>query len=316
MEPQTIESINLLRSRKTPFVIALNKVDVLYGWKAVKDQPIRKSLSQQTPDVLQEFETRTQDILVQLAEQSLNSKLYYENDDFRRNVSVVPTSAITGEGVQDILLLVVQITQDLMTSRLMYSAAFECTLLEVKVIPGLGTTIDVVLINGVIHDSDTIVVCGINGPIVTPIRALLTPKAMKELRIKSDYTRNKTIKAAMGIKISAQNLDGAIAGTNVMVYRKEEGDNLDEIKKCVMKDFDSVMGNISTVDRGVYVQASTLGALEALLEFLKSEDVNIPVCGVSIGPVHKKDVMKASVMLEHKPEWVRFQQKIEKMKCS
>jgi len=303
LEPQTIESINLLRSRKTPFVIALNKVDVLYGWKAVKDQPIRKSLSQQTPDVLQEFETRTQDILVQLAEQSLNSKLYYENDDFRRNVSVVPTSAITGEGVQDILLLVVQITQDLMTSRLMYSAAFECTLLEVKVIPGLGTTIDVVLINGVIHDSDTIVVCGINGPIVTPIRALLTPKAMKELRIKSDYTRNKTIKAAMGIKISAQNLDGAIAGTNVMVYRKEEGDNLDEIKKCVMKDFDSVMGNISTVDRGVYVQASTLGALEALLEFLKSEDVNIPVCGVSIGPVHKKDVMKASVMLEHKPEW-------------
>ena len=316
LEPQTIESINLLRSRKTPFVIALNKVDVLYGWKAVKDQPIRKSLSQQTPDVLQEFETRTQDILVQLAEQSLNSKLYYENDDFRRNVSVVPTSAITGEGVQDILLLVVQITQDLMTSRLMYSAAFECTLLEVKVIPGLGTTIDVVLINGVIHDSDTIVVCGINGPIVTPIRALLTPKAMKELRIKSDYTRNKTIKAAMGIKISAQNLDGAIAGTNVMVYRKEEGDNLDEIKKCVMKDFDSVMGNISTVDRGVYVQASTLGALEALLEFLKSEDVNIPVCGVSIGPVHKKDVMKASVMLEHKPEWVRYQQKIEKMKCS
>jgi translation initiation factor 5B len=303
LEPQTIESINLLRSRKTPFVVALNKVDRLFGWKVCKDQPIRTSLAQQTPDVIQEFETRTQEVLVQLQEQSLNAKLYYENDDFRRNVSVVPTSAITGEGVPDILLLVVQITQDLMTSRLMYSNAFECTLLEVKMIPGLGTTIDVVLINGVIHESDTIVVCGMNGPIVTPIRALLTPKAMRELRIKSDYTHNKTVKAAMGIKISAQNLDGAIAGTNVMVYRKKDGDNLDEIKQAVMEDFDSVMGNIATVDRGVYVQASTLGALEALLEFLKSEDVNIPVCGVSIGPVHKKDVMKASVMLEHKPEW-------------
>jgi translation initiation factor 5B len=192
---------------------------------------------------------------------------------------------------------------DLMTQRLMYSAAFECTLLEVKVIPGLGTTIDVVLINGTIHDSDTLVVCGIHGPIVTPIRALLTPKPMKELRIKSEYDRHKTIKAAMGIKISAQNLDGAIAGTNVMVYRKKDGDNLEEMKATVMEDYDKVMGNISTVDRGVYVQASTLGALEALLEFLKSEDVQIPVCGVSLGPVHKKDVIKSSVMLEHKPEW-------------
>lgn len=26
--------------------------------------------------------------------------------------------------------------------------------------------------------------------------------------------------------------------------------------------------------------------------------------GVNIGPVHKRDVMKASVMLEHKKEWV------------
>jgi len=303
LEPQTIESIQLLRKRKTPFIVALNKIDRLYGWKICKDQPIRKSLSQQSPDVVQEFESRTKEVLGQLMEHSLNAKLYYENDDFRRNVSVVPTSAITGEGVPDILLLTVQITQDLMTQRLMYSAAFECTLLEVKVIPGLGTTIDVVLINGVLHDSDTIVVCGINGPIITPIRALLTPQLMKELRLKSEYVHNKTIKAAMGIKISAQNLDGAIAGTNVMVYRKKDGDNLDEIKQAVMEDFESVMGNIKTVDRGVYVQASTLGALEALLEFLRSEDVNIPVCGVSIGPVHKKDVMKASVMLEHKPEW-------------
>ena len=111
LEPQTIESINLLRSRKTPFVVALNKVDRLFGWKVSKDAPIRHSLSQQKPDVVQEFETRTREVLTQLAEQSLNAKLYYENDDFRRNVSVVPTSAITGEGVPDILLLTVQITQ-------------------------------------------------------------------------------------------------------------------------------------------------------------------------------------------------------------
>ena len=301
LEPQTIESIQLLRSRKTPFIVALNKVDRLYGWKVQKNAPIRDSLANQKADVVQEFEMRTNEALVQLAEQGLNAKLYYENDDFRRNVSVVPTSAITGEGVPDILLLTVQITQDLMTSRLMYHRGFECSLLEVKVVEGHGTTIDVVLVNGEIHDSDTLVVCGMNGPIVTPIRALLTTPSMKELRIKSDYVKNKKIKAAMGVKISAQNLDGAVAGTNVLVYRKEDGDDLAELKRCVMEDFEKVMSAISTQDRGVYVQASTLGALEALLEFLAS--VEIPVCGVQIGPVHRKDVVKASVMLEHKPEW-------------
>jgi hypothetical protein len=116
--------------------------------------------------------------------QGLNARLYYDNDDFKRNVSLVPTSAISGEGIPDLLMLLIQLTQQMMVKKLMLSTIVECTVLEVKAIEGLGTTIDVVLVNGSLNRGDTIVVCGVNGPIVTQVRALLTPQPLRELRVK------------------------------------------------------------------------------------------------------------------------------------
>lgn len=70
---------------------------------------------------------------------------------------------------------------------------FECSVLEVKVIEGFGATIDVVLVNGVLKVQDTIVLQGLNGPIVTQIRALLTPQPMKEMRVKNEYIHHRSI---------------------------------------------------------------------------------------------------------------------------
>ncbi|CAN6472370.1 unnamed protein product [Victoria cruziana] len=296
LEPQTIESLNLLKFRKTPFIVALNKVDRLYGWKSITNGPIQKALKQQSKDVNVEFETRLSQIVMELKEQGLNSELYYQNKDVARYVSIVPTSAISGEGIPDLLMLLVQLTQKRMEQRLMFISEIECTVLEVKVIEGLGTTIDVVLVNGVLHEGDQIVVCGMQGPIVTNIRALLTPHPMKELRVKGSYQHHKELKAAQGIKITAQGLEHAIAGTQLYVVGPD--DDLEDIKKEAMSDMENIMKRIDKSGEGVCVQASTLGSLEALLEFLKS--VKIPVSGINIGPVHKKDVMRASVMLERK----------------
>ncbi|CAI0457358.1 unnamed protein product [Linum tenue] len=216
--------------------------------------------------------------------------------------SIVPTSAIrfvilhSGEGIPDLLLLLVQWTQKTMVEKLTFSNEIQCTVLEVKVIEGHGTTIDVVLVNGVLHEGDQIV-----GPIVTSIRALLTPHPMKELRVKGTYLHHKEIKAAQGIKITGQGLEHAIAGTGLYVVGPD--DDVEDVKESAMEDMKSVMSRIDKSGEGVYVQASTLGSLEALLEFLKSPAVKIPVSGIGIGPVHKKDVMKASVMLEKKKEY-------------
>jgi len=156
----------------------------MYGWEAIPNNGFRDSLAKQNSSVRKEFEKRTQDTILAFAEQGLNAVLYYDNKNMGRNVSLVPTSAITGEGVPDMIMLLVNLTQQRMSDSLMYLSELECTVLEVKVIEGLGTTIDVVLSNGILREGDRIVVCGLNGPIVTQVRALLTPQPLREMRIK------------------------------------------------------------------------------------------------------------------------------------
>ncbi|GMN55543.1 hypothetical protein TIFTF001_024661 [Ficus carica] len=236
LEPQTIESLNLLKMRNTDFIIALNKVDRLYGWKSCSNAPIQRQLDQQSRDVQNEFNMRLNQIITQFKEQGLNTELYYrvKPKDMGETYFIVPTSAITGEGIPDLLLLLVNWTQKTMVEKLTFSNEVECTVLEVKVVEGHGTTIDVVLVNGVLREGDQIVVCGMQVPIVTTIRALLKPHPMKELRVKGTYLHQKEIKAAHGIKIAAQGLEHAIAGTGLYVVGPK--DDLEDIKEAAMGD--------------------------------------------------------------------------------
>ncbi|XP_073146136.1 eukaryotic translation initiation factor 5B-like [Henckelia pumila] len=300
LERQTRESLSLLKKSNTEFIVALNQVDRLYGWKTCTNAPIMKAMKQQSKDVQIQFNRKLTQVITQFKEQGLNTELYYKNKEMGETFSIVPTSAISGEGIPDLLLLLVQWTQKTMIERLTCSNKVQCNVLEVKVIEGHGTTIDVVLANGVLHEGDHIVVCGLQGPIVTSIRALLTPHPMKELRVKGTYLHHKEIKAAQGIKITAQGLEHAIAGTSLYVVGPD--DDLEYIKGA-MEDKKTVMSGFDKIDEGVYVQASSLGSLEALLELLKTPEFNVPVSGTSIGPVHKKDVMKASIMLEKKRDY-------------
>ncbi|VEU24032.1 DEKNAAC105154 [Brettanomyces naardenensis] len=311
LEQQTLESIRLLRERKAPFVVALNKIDRLYGWEATPNNAFRDSFTRQSSTVQAEFESRLSDIKLQLSEQGLNSELYFKNSNMARYVSIVPTSAVTGEGVPDLLWLLLELTQKRMSKQLKYLSDVQATILEVKVIEGLGTTIDVVLSNGILHEGDRIVLCGMNGPIATNIRALLTPPPARELRIKSEYVHHKEVKAALGVKISANDLEKAVAGSRLLVVGP--GDDEEVLKDEVMDDLTGLLDSVDPTGTGVVVQASTLGSLEALLDFLK--DMKIPVISIGLGPVYKRDVMKATMMLEKAPEYavmLCFDVKIDK----
>ncbi|XP_023309007.2 eukaryotic translation initiation factor 5B [Lucilia cuprina] len=311
LEPQTIESINLLKQKKCPFIVALNKIDRLYDWKLMARRDIRDVLKEQEANTQVEFKQRTQEVILQFAEQGLNAALFYENPDPKTYISLVPTSAITGEGMGNLLFLIIEFCQKMLSKRLMYSDELQATVLEVKAIPGLGTTIDAILINGKLREGETMVLAGTDGPIVTQIRSLLMPQPMKELRVKNAYVEHKEVVAAQGVKIAAKDLEKSIAGINLLIAHKP--DEVEICKEEVARELKSALSHIKLASTGVYVQASTLGSLEALLEFLRTS--KIPYSAIRIGPVVKRDVMKASTMLEHEPQYatiLAFDVKVEK----
>ena len=296
LEQQTLESIELLKQKKTPFIVALNKIDRCHMWESEEYRCSRTSIDIQHQSVIDEYETRRDKAFLEFNTRGMNIIEYWNNEDYKTYISAVPTSAMTGEGIPDILGMIVKFCQTKLKNKVTErNEEFQCTVLEVKKISGIGTTVDVVLVNGRLAVGDTIVLAGFNGPIVTKIRALLTPQPMKEIRVKGEYLHHEELYGAMGIKISAPDLDYALAGGELYKadYEDQIDDLCDEIQENMLNFADKY---VNAKDEGVCVQASTLGSLEALLEFLKSS--KIPVCSVNIGPIYKKDVMKALKFIE------------------
>jgi translation initiation factor 5B len=187
LQKQTLDSIELLRRRRTPFIIALNKIDRIYQWKTEEWGAFRDSFEVQKKNQTREFNDRLNKIIMQLVQANLNVALYDENPSMKEYINIVPTSAVTGEGMPDLIGMFVYIGQKFLTKRLEFKEEVQCTILEVKVLEGVGTTIDIILVNGTLKIGDKIVIGGLYGPIKTTIKMLLTPHPMKEMRVKSEY---------------------------------------------------------------------------------------------------------------------------------
>nr|XP_057907884.1 eukaryotic translation initiation factor 5B [Doryrhamphus excisus] len=311
LEPQTIESINLLKEKKCPFVVALNKIDRLYDWKKSPETDVVATLKKQKKNTKDEFDERAKAIIVEFAQQGLNAALFYDNKDARTFVSLVPTSAHSGDGMGNLIALLIELTQTMLARRLACCNELRAQVMEVKALPGMGTTIDVILINGCLREGDTIIVPGVEGPIITQIRGLLLPPPLKELRVKNQYEKHKEVCTSQGVKILGKDLEKTLAGLPLLVAYKD--DEIPVLRDELILELKQTLSSIKLEEKGVYVQASTLGSLEALLEFLRTSKV--PYAGINIGPVHKKDVMKASTMLEHDQQYaviLAFDVKVER----
>ena len=291
-QPQTIESLTILKRYKTPFVVAANKMDRIAGWRPMKNSSFAKTLKAQNERVVEELDTKLYEIVGELYKYGFDADRYDRIRDFTKTVGIVPISALTGEGVPDLLMVLVGLTQRFLKDNLKITASGPGvgTILEVKEERGLGTTLDVILYDGVIKAGDTVLVGTANEPILTKIRALLKPKPLAEIRSEERFLPVKQVVAASGVKVAGPKLESALAGSTIRVI--ESSANVDALVKQLKSELDSV--RIDTENEGVILKADTIGSLEALVGELKAK--NIPIHTADVGPISRKDVIRASMI--------------------
>ena len=289
MKPQTIESIGILKRFKTPFVVAANKIDLIPGWRAQSDMPLCESLELQDSRVAAELDEKLYALAGRLYEiGGFSADRFDKISDFTKSVAIVPVSGKTGEGLPDLLLVLIGLAQRFLGDDLSTEEGpGEGSILEVKEDKGIGTAVDTIIYRGTVSTGDAVVISSVKGePIRTKIRALLRPKPLDEIRDPSQrFDQVRAVSAAAGIRIVAPGLEDAMAGGQIRVV---EGD-IDTVVQEVRRE-SSIHVELS--DQGIIVRGDTIGSLEALA--FEAEKEELPIRKISLGSVSRKDVIEAS----------------------
>lgn len=296
--PQTFESITILKSYRTPFLVAANKVDLIPGWQPSSTSCFLESCSRQAPRTLQILDEKIYEIVGKLHEFGFESERFDRVTDFRKQVCIVPVSAKTGEGIAELLALLFGLAQRFLEEhlRLEVSGNARGTVLEVKEEVGLGKTLDVILYDGSLRVGDWFLVGGIDRPIVSRVRAILRPRPLDEIRDPEDRFRNvKEVYAAAGIKIAAPGLEGTIAGVPFVGLSAPQ--EAEKVWKEIEQEIERI--RIKRDAAGLVVKADALGSLEAIENILDQK--NVPLRIADVGDVSRRDVVEASSVQKTHP---------------
>ncbi|MEE3134564.1 MAG: GTP-binding protein [Candidatus Thermoplasmatota archaeon] len=331
-QPQTLESIRILKQQKTPFVLALNKVDRIHGWECKFNRSTAHSMKNQSKEALALFEQKFWELVGKLSEQGFNVDLYSKISDFTDTIAAVPCSAKEGEGIQDLLAITVGLAERFLGDRLKdVHGEAEGTILELKDEQGLGKTLDLILYKGTLSKGDEILLVSQEGPFWSHIKGMFSPRGMSEMRDAGDrWDTVETVSAAGGIKINGPNFDKVLVGTTLRVFSKDDAAILQKVQKLTTDiaraNADGKMERVSDMknqrnivleeisaeaferfksakmeskisvqleEEGVVIKSDTLGGLEALA--FELEKISVPIRSATIGEVKKKDIRAAEI---------------------
>ncbi|RMF05068.1 translation initiation factor IF-2, partial [Candidatus Woesearchaeota archaeon] len=306
-KPQTIEALEILKSSRTPFVVAANKLDLLPGWRSM-DGMLLANVSRQPESIQYELDKKIYELVGRLSEFGFNSERFDRVTDHTKQVLIVPCSAKTGEGIPELLLALTGLTQRYLEKAISCTidSPGKGTILEVKEVKGVGTVLDTVLYDGSISVNDSLVVGAIPDPIITKVRAIFEPSPLNEIRDKKAAFRSvKRSFAASAIRIVAPELDSAIGGMPVRAIPSALAETPDfervvaDVVSQVRSEIEEVL--IETDKEGIIVKADSIGSLEAAVHILRDKGFKIKKAG--IGNISKKDVAEAASNLGKHPEY-------------
>ncbi len=299
LENQTLESIDILRQRKVPFLVALNKIDMIRGWKKGSKGQLHSVMKEQSPEWGDELEERLYNVVGGLSRLGFKSDAYYRVKEFREQVTIVPVSARTHVGIPELLAVLIGLSQQFLGGRLSASEGARWgkgIILEMQEETGIGSTANIILTEGHLGVGDSIALVRKDGAFKSKVKALFMPKPLDEMRDPRDkFTPVDEVYAAAGVKLVSADLAGVVAGTSVASFGGDA--DFDSLKRDMERELTDVL--VKTENMGVIVKAASVGGLEALLRML--EERGIPVRKADLGDITKNDIVDAGVVGDHDP---------------
>ncbi len=287
-QPQTVESVQILKQFKTPFIIAANKIDAIDGWKRHKTTSFLDSFSKQPAHIQQRLDERIYNLVGEISKYGFDSERFDRISDFKKQISIIPVSGKTGEGISELLMLIAGLSQKFLEEslKIKVSGAGKGSIIEIKEEKGLGPTIDVILYDGILKKGEEIIFLTNNGAKTTKVRGLLEPNVSSN-NPNEKYTYVNEVTAAAGVKIFAPDLKDALAGSPIKVVENKEED-----KKKIEEQFKSIIFESENI--GVVLRADSLGSVEAIANLLK--EANIQIKDAAVGKITRKDVLTAAAV--------------------
>ena len=294
-EAQTEESIEILKRRKVPFVIALNKVDTISGWRSdLGGDSISKAVSMQDKSVVTALDEMIYNVVGSLSRSGYNSEAFWRIKNFTKEVAIVPVSARTGVGIPELLAVLIGLTQQYLSRKLERDEEQgRGIVLEINEEVGLGPAANVILFDGILRQGSSVIVAKRSNAVVARVKAILLPKPLDEMRDPRDKFRHVSeVVSAAGVKITSPDLTGVMAGSPLFVINQKE----DEARLRAFVEAEIKNTFVSKDINGVIMKCDSIGSIEAISDLLLKQKV--PIRSADIGHVTKRDVIEASAVRE------------------
>lgn len=285
IKPQTAEVLQILKAAKTPFIIALNKIDNISGWRTSESLLSLESIENQAINVKTNFDEKFYTIIGALHSHGIQAEMYSKIDDFTKSVAIIPCSAHTGEGINEILAMITALSQKFLGEKIQTKELGKGIVLEVKK-DKMGNFIECILYDGKLKNTDEIAIASFDEPVKTRIRTM-----QEALPLNKGYTTTEEVKAATGIKLQIISKEEILPGMPFQVITASN-----TFEKITEEFSEQISEEIETQGFGIIAKADSLGSLQALLTLLKQ--AGIPVLKAGIGPISKKDVYSANAIQE------------------